>query len=260
MSQKASAERHAYLYGIVGSNGNGAKKEPTGPNLGPIGIDGSEVYGVRVGPATAVISGVTDRRIRPQRRNLAAHQEVLKSLMKDRDVLPITFGTIAEDDGAVAALLSQHRDTISQQLERVAGKFEMGLRVTWDVDNIFEYFVNTHKELKRARDGLVGRGRESTQEERIELGRLFDSLLSEERSSLADKVEKVLSRCSSEIRRNNCRNEREVMNLACLIGRDQEKRFEAGVLEAAALFDDSYAFDYSGPWAPHNFVDVNLQA
>ena len=35
----------------------------------------------------------------------------------------------------------------------------MGLRVTWDVPNIFEYFVNTHAELRAARDRLLSNGR-----------------------------------------------------------------------------------------------------
>jgi hypothetical protein len=30
-------------------------------------------------------------------------------------------------------------------------------------------------------------------------------------------------------------------------------------VEAANLFDGNYCFDYSGPWAPHSFVDVDLQ-
>ena len=29
--------------------------------------------------------------------------------------------------------------------------------------------------------------------------------------------------------------------------------------QAAALFDDNYRFDYSGPWPPYNFVDVDRE-
>jgi hypothetical protein len=30
-------------------------------------------------------------------------------------------------------------------------------------------------------------------------------------------------------------------------------------LEAAGMFNNDYAFDYNGPWAPHNFVEVDLK-
>ena len=49
------------------------------------------------------------------------------------------------------------------------------------------------------------------------------------------------------------------MNLACLIDRGGVENFEDGVLKAASLFDDNFAFDYNGPWAPHNFVDLEVK-
>jgi hypothetical protein len=49
------------------------------------------------------------------------------------------------------------------------------------------------------------------------------------------------------------------MNLACLVGRQSvEKDFENAVCAAAQEFDNNYTFDFNGPWAPHNFVDVEL--
>jgi len=74
-----------------------------------------------------------------------------------------------------------------------------------------------------------------------------------------EKVEEILSRYCFEIKRNRCRNECEVMNLACLIGRDMQDRFGTGIFEAAGAFDNSFAFDYNGPWAPHNFIEIDIK-
>ena len=50
------------------------------------------------------------------------------------------------------------------------------------------------------------------------------------------------------------------MNLACLVARDaMDKEFEAAIFEAARGFDNSFSFDFNGPWAPHHFVDVELR-
>ena len=49
------------------------------------------------------------------------------------------------------------------------------------------------------------------------------------------------------------------MNLACLVDRDRLKDFEAGVVEAARGFNNDYAFDFNGPWPPHNFVNVQVK-
>jgi hypothetical protein len=74
-----------------------------------------------------------------------------------------------------------------------------------------------------------------------------------------ETVSEVLSACCSEIKRNKCGDEREIMNLACLVDRNAVEKLEDGVFKAASLFDDNFAFDYNGPWAPHNFVDLEVK-
>ena len=48
----------------------------------------------------------------------------------------------------------------------------MGLRVSWDVPNIFEYFVNTHPDLRAARDRFLGLHQNPSQEDNILSGLL----------------------------------------------------------------------------------------
>ena len=80
-----------------------------------------------------------------------------------------------------------------------------------------------------------------------------------DRAEQTQKVEAILSACCFELKQNAPKNEREVMNLACLVGRKSPAEFEAGIFEAARLFDNHFAFNYNGPWAPHNFVQVDLK-
>ncbi len=223
------------------------------------GINGGAVYSICQGQVAAVVSDLPNGRIRPERRHLAVHQQVLRRLLEETTPLPMSFGIIAEGPQAVHKILSKNQQAFLEQLQRVAGKVEMGLRVTWDVPNIFEYFVNTHLELKAARDRFLGTHREPTPEEKIEVGRFFDRILQEDREAYAEQVETILSPRCFELKRNKCRDEREVMNLACLVGNQAQSEFEAGIFEAARLFDNNFAFDYSGPWAPHNFIEVNLE-
>jgi hypothetical protein len=197
--------------------------------------------------------------MRPERSHLAAHQQVLRKLMAETTPLPMSFGIVADSPQAVRSLLLRHQPALLEQLRRVADKVEMGVRVTWDVPNIFEYFVNTHPELRQARDQFLGGAREPAQEDKIEVGRMFDRLLNEDRETHIEKVETILAPHCAEIEPMKCRSEREVMNLACLVERSQMPQFESSVFEAAQQFDNNFAFDYNGPWAPHNFVELNLE-
>jgi hypothetical protein len=246
-----AASGRNYIYAIVASGE---------PRVYPsLGIEGRDAYTITDGRVSAVVSGLTSAKIRPERANLRAHQAVLKRLIEDTSPLPMAFGTIADCPQAIHRILVQNRRVFDQQLTRVAGKVEMGLRVTLDVPNIFEYFVNTHTELRLARDRLMSARHEFSQEEKIELGRLFDRLLNEDREVYTSKMERVLAPLCVEFKANQCRNEKEVINLACLVKRDAQEAFSAGVFAAANLFDNNFSFDYSGPWAPHNFVEIDLE-
>jgi hypothetical protein len=247
----AADNGRTYIYAIVA--GGEPRAYPSA------GIEGKDVYTITDGRLSAVVSGLTSAKIRPERANLRAHQAVLKRLIEDTTPLPMAFGTIANSMQAIHRILSQNRLAFNEQLARVAGKVEIGLRVAWDVPNIFEYFVKTHTELRLMRDRLMSARHEFTQEEKIELGRTFDRLLSEDREEHTSKVERVLAPLCVEFKANQCRNENEVINLACLVRSDAQEAFSAGVFTAAKLFDNNFTFDYSGPWAPHNFVELELE-
>ena len=251
MSESKLEKNGRYLYAVIA----GTEERI----YGDFGIGEATVYTISDGRITAVVSDVADKKIRPERRHLAAHQGVLKILMEEATPLPVTFGIIADGLQAVQKILLRNQQMLVDQLDRVSGKVEMGLRVTWDVPNIFAYFVHTHQELREARDHFFGTQRESTQEDKIEVGRMFDRLLNEDREDHTERVEEILSEYCVEIKRSTCRNERDVMNLSCLVRKEEHEKFEKAIFEAAGLFDNNFAFDYNGPWAPHNFVDVDLK-
>ena len=251
MARQGPTKQKLYLYAIITPASNGWE-------LSAIGLDGGDVFAITNGGVSAVVSGVPEK-IRPERRQLAAHQEVLKRLMLEASaVLPVSFGVVADGPEAIRRILSRNQKPFLEQLRRVAGLVEMGLRVTWDVPNIFEYFVHTHPELRVTRDRFFGGHREPTQDAKIEIGRLFDRLLMEDREAHTERVVEILTPSCVEIKPLKPHSEREAVNLACLVGRHEQKQFEAAVFEGAKLFDNSYVFDYNGPWAAHNFVDMRL--
>ena len=251
MSEKTASHQGRYLYAIVEGASNQTRDG--------IGLSGTNVYTVSNGRVSAVVSDIPNQKIRPERRHLAAHQSVLRWLLDECTPLPIAFGIIADGSKAIERILARNGGAFKEQFKRVQGKVEMGLRVTWDVPNIFDYFIDMHPDLRTARDTYFGTHRVPTHEDKIELGRMFDRILSQDREDHTTDVENALSPHCAAIRRNNCRSEKEVMNLACLVSRKAESRFEKGIMQAANLFDNNFTFDYNGPWAPHNFVDLALE-
>ena len=98
-----------------------------------------------------------------------------------------------------------------------------------------------------------------TQDDKIDLGRAFDRLLNATREAHLQRVTAALRSHTVEFQSNPPRSEREVLNLACLVDREQRHAFEQAVLVIASRFDNNFAFDINGPWPPHNFVDLSLE-
>ena len=222
------------------------------------GIGGAAVETVIEGRLAAVVSQLGPGKVRPQRANLATHHRILHDLAEERPVLPVVFGTLTGNDEELRRILRRNQDALASLLDRLRGKVEMGLKVYWDLPNVFEYFVATCQELEALRNRLFRPGRSPTVEEKIELGELFVSLLQQARDRHTQRVKEALAACCVEVRGIDPGEERMILKLACLVEKDRQAQWEAGVRQAALLFDDHYRFDYNGPWPPYNFADVDL--
>lgn len=241
-----------YLYGII----RATEEEIFGETS--LGERDTVIYSIPFKDVAAVVSNISNKRIRPERKNLASHNGAIRDIMKERTLLPMAFGNISPGDSHIKTLLAENYENFSNQLTRLNGKIEMGLKVLWDVENIFDFFVRNHRELEMFRDKVYSETYGSTHSKKVELGRMFDDLLTLQRERHAATVIQILKPCCIDIKQNKPKHEKMVLNLAFLVDKDGVERFEKGIFETANQFDNNYTFDYNGPWAPHNFVQITL--
>ena len=240
-----------YIYGFMR---NGAKPTFTIP-----GIDGKPIFTISDNGVAAVVSDGPDGKLRPERKHLSAHHGVIKEIMKTLTILPVSFGVMADNEASIKKILKLNHASFVSQLKKLEGKVEMGLKINWDVENIFEFMVRKHRTLELFRDNIFLKPTGATQEEKLELGRMFETILNEDREKHTATVQDILKDYCCEIKVNKPKDEKTIMKLACLVEKTKMEQFEKGVFEAAKEFDDNYAFDFNGPWAPHNFVDIKLK-
>lgn len=221
---------------------------------GVTGLLATELELVAHGELAVVVSSLSGR-IRPQRSNLAAHQKVLAELSKVSDVLPMSFGTLADDHAAVIRLIEEGQEPLLEALDRVGGKVEMTLRLTLAVENPFAHLVTVDEDLRDARDRMVSN---PTHEAKVNVGRMFESKLGQLRDLAAETVSSHLDAVVAEQKYNPVRNEKQILALALLVFRDKQDEFNSAIAKAAEAFDDHYTFEISGPWPPQSFVDVKL--
>ena len=57
------------------------------------------------------------------------HEELVEALMEDRDLLPVRYGTLLQDEAAAVRALEERRTDLASALNRVRGAVELSLRV-----------------------------------------------------------------------------------------------------------------------------------
>ena len=240
-----------YLYAVVRAPADRATQ-------GVLGLFEAPIYSLEYEGVALIASDVAAGRLRPERRNIAAHHQVQRHLMTHGPLLPMAFGMVADSRKAAERLLKSHRSVFLQQLDHLAGMVEMGLRVSLETPKVVEYFVAHSPDLQSLRDQLLVEGGGS-RDDRIEIGRQFEQVLQRTRESAIERIEAALAPVCSDIRRNPEKSERELANLACLVPSTDLADFEARIGEAADQFDDEHVFQFSGPWPPHNFVQLDVK-
>jgi hypothetical protein len=81
---------------------------------------------VRCGDLTALCAPAEDRGLTPQA--LWRYEEVVETLMEERDLLPVRFGTLVPDEHAAEQAVVERRDELVSRLERVRGAVELAVR------------------------------------------------------------------------------------------------------------------------------------
>lgn len=250
---KTRAAAGLYLYAIAVNN-----EDLTSLKLKGIG-DGL-VDCIVYNDIMLVMSSIEQKKLRPERKNIAAHHAVLNHLMTNNiSMLPMRFGVIADSKKDALHLLSSNYTTIHEKLKSIAGRVEMGVSISWDVPNIFEYLLSRHALLRDARDKLLAeKGHQPSRDEKIEIGSLFSQILEQERELNTEIILSVLSPVCVDIIKASPHADTEVMNLSCLIAADKRDEFDLKIDEASRLLDDNFVIKYTGPWPPHNFSKLNL--
>jgi Gas vesicle synthesis protein GvpL/GvpF len=151
------------------------------------------------------------------------HEEVVEELMRERDLLPVRFGTVVEDEAAAQRALSERHDQLVDSLERVRGAVELAVRADRPEPRD-ETFSGSGAEYMQAK----ARRAEAA-------GLLHDPLAFLARDSVV-------------------RQGPELLRAAYLVDRDAVDGFVELVKRLEATLDDVRVL-CTGPWPPYSFTE-----
>jgi gas vesicle protein GvpL/GvpF len=163
--------------------------------------------------------------------SLWRHEEVVEALMKDRDLLPVRFGTRLSDELAAARAVGQRYDTLAVALAGVRGAVELSVRVVDGGEN-----ASTPGDAGSGAEYMRARARSAVDRERAT--RLVHEPLS------------ILARASVQSSPRGS----ELLRAAYLVDRLAVDGFVALVarLERA---NSTLRLLCTGPWPPYSFAE-----
>jgi hypothetical protein len=238
-----------FVYAVVLSNGNHDKGE-----IDLLGLDGCKVYTIHYRDIAAVVSDYPIKAVSLIRKNLSPYHDVTRRFAEICTTIPARFGQIANDGEEVLGLLRYHYSRIKKELERLDQMVEMGVKLFWEVDNLFEYFVKTDAELRMLRDQIFSRKSPPTTLELIQLGEFFSNKMNVRKAAVSQNVVSALRGVVAEEKLDRSNEEKIVVNGWFLVRKERLGDFEESVNKAASLVGEDYAVKVNGPWVPFNFV------
>lgn len=244
-----------YLYGIVSRPerqqhwGTGVGRPPRALRL------------VAHGQFAALVSDIggqeTESEGRALRRDLRAHEEVVRRAMERGTVLPVSFGTVfADDRQLVEELLEPNAEELATLLEEFDGLVELMLKVEFMEDAVIRRVLEHDAELLAWRDSAGFGG----PEEQIAFGQALSEAIENEGARRAERLFTRLSPVAEDARVSEQARGTVVLKASFLV---DEQRLDAFDKLVAQLSDEAGAlthFDYIGPLPPYSFIHLNLGA
>lgn len=173
-----------YIYCVIESN------QPR--SFGPLGIggQGDELYTVCFGDIAALVSNSPVKKYSVRRENMLAHEKAIEEVMEAHTVLPVRFGTIAQDEGdegKVKRILEKEHDRFRALLNEMKGKKELNLKAIFNEDVIYKDILEKYEDIKVLKEKVASHQSERTQFQLMRIGEMVEQALEKEKEKYRER-------------------------------------------------------------------------
>jgi len=237
-------------------------------SLGPIGIDGSNVYTVPYQDICAVVHKCPAEPYNSTEREVVnswvlAHQKVVDEAWERwGTVLPLRFDTIVMDKDGIGAeenvrnWLQNDYDNLKSKMEKVRGKAEYGVQVFWKPQVIARFLAKVSPEIGQLEKTIKSqsRGLAYLYKQKLEnaLKRELEAKADQCFRDFYERIRRHVDSIVVEKTKPSDQNTQMITNLSCLL--PQGKTAELGEELHRINSMEGFSVRFTGPWPPYSFV------
>ncbi len=248
-------DQSKYIYSIIRENEN--------RSFGPIGINNQEVNLIPYQNIAAVVSNTPvinfDRLDKIElTKYVAIHQKVNEEIMKNYEIVPLTFGMIAPSSNEVSRILEKAFLQFKTVLRKVTGKAEFAVQVRWDPKRVLEELASTDSEIQKLKREISSKSSIFGMPIKLKLGRLVSEKIEARKQEYVKDVHTTLNAIACDATFNKLIDEDMIANLSFLMEKIKEPELDKKMQELGQKYEGKLRFKYIGPMAAYSFSNINL--
>ncbi|MFJ9819247.1 GvpL/GvpF family gas vesicle protein [Streptomyces sp. NPDC101151] len=235
-----------YVYGIT------ARSHPALPeDMAGVGEPPRPVRVLTAGDVAALVSEAPEG-LRPKRKDLLAHQNVLAEAGAAGCVLPMRFGAVALDDDAVTQVLTERAEHYRERLRELEGKVEYNVKASHIEDAVLHLVMAEYAEIRSLAEAnrLADGG---SYEDRIRLGEMVAAAVKAREAEDAAKVRSLLEPAAAAVSVGPD-STGWILNVSYLVDRSTAEYFLAAVEQVRTGYAH-LELRVNGPLPPYSFVE-----
>ncbi|MFD7241750.1 GvpL/GvpF family gas vesicle protein [Streptomyces massasporeus] len=235
-----------YVYGIAASS------HPSLPEgMGGVGDPPREVRILREGDLAAVVSEAPEG-LRPKRKDLLAHQNVLSEAGAAGCVLPMRFGSVAPDDNSITAVLAERAEHYKERLRALDNRVEYNVKANHVEEAVLHQVMAESPDIR----GLAEANRQAgggSYDDKIRLGELVAAAVKAKEADDGAAVQRALEPVADDVS-TGPESTGWLANVSFLVNRETAESFLAAV-EQLRKDMPHLEVRVNGPLPPYSFVE-----
>ena len=232
-----------------------------------LGIEENDIYSIPYQDISAVVHDCPCTPYESEDKELIekwiiTHENVIETVQKKSgEVLPLGFDTIIKDNGEQSAeekikdWLREDYEKLKDKLNRIRGKAEYAVRISWDAKIIAKELIEKDEELKILEREIECKPKGAAYMYKQKLEKLLRGKLEEDANTCFRDFYEKIKHCVDDIKVEKLKKEEEprqmLMNLSCLSNRGAKALGDE--LETISKMEGFFV-RFTGPWPPYTFV------
>ncbi len=193
-------------------------------------------------------------------KKLLAYQRVMETLVKERTVIPVKFGSRLKTKEDVEKVLEGGYSEFRKRLDEFEGKIEVDVTASWkDFGKAINEVVENDNAIKNLKEKIAGMPASKALAEKIKLGALIKVSIDMKREELFEKSAGILDAITVGSKRQEIQDDKSVFSAAFLLERSEEGLFYSALEELSERFEGKLNFSCLSPLPPYAFSILEIK-